>query len=134
MPELDASSAAADAYMTDRKRVSGMGTAGSGTAHFWRVTISSVALVVLMPLFVFTFGPVVGEPYEVVLAYYARPFPAIVAILTFLVGMHHFKDGVRVLITDYSRGLARKALIVAATCLSYAVALIGVLAVIRLAL
>ena len=132
MPELDAS--AADAYMTDRKRVSGTGTAGTGTAHFWRVTISSVALVVLVPLFLFTFGAVLGEPYEVVQAYYARPFPAIVAILTILVGMHHFKDGVRVLITDYSRGLTRKSLIVAATCLSYAVALIGVVAVIRLAL
>ena len=131
MPELDASSAA---FLTDRKRVSGLGSAGSGTAHFWRVTISSVALVVLVPLFVFTFGRVVGEPFEVVEAYYARPFPAIVAVLTFLVGMHHFKDGVRVLITDYTRGFVRKAWIVAATCLSYAVALTGVLAVVWLAL
>ena len=131
MPELDARGAS---YLTDHKRVSGLGSAGSGTAHFWRVTISSVALVVLVPLFVFTFGRAVGEPYEVVRAYYLRPFPAIVAALTFLVGMHHFKDGVRVLITDYTRGFARKAWIVGATCLSYAVALIGVLAVVRLAL
>ena len=131
MPELNAGQAA---YLTDRKRAVGTGSAGSGTAHFWRVTISSAALVFLMPLFVFTFGRVVGEPYEVVRAYYAQPFPAIVALLTFLVGMHHFKDGVRVLITDYSRGLTRKGLIVVATCLSYAVALIGVFCVIRLAL
>ena len=131
MPELDASSAS---YVTDRKRVSGMGSAGSGTAHFWRITITSVALIVLVPLFVFTFGRAVGEPYEAVRAYYLRPFPAIVAALTFLVGMHHFKDGVRVLITDYVRGFAREAWVVAATCLCYAIALIGVFAVVRLAL
>ena len=131
MPELNAGQAA---YLTDHKRVAGTGSAGSGTAHLWRVTISSIALVVLVPLFVFTFGRVVGEPYEAVRAYYLRPFPAIVAALTFLVGMHHFKDGVQVLITDYSRGLARKGLIVAATCVSYAVALTGLYAVVRLAL
>lgn len=131
MPELNAGQAA---YLTDRKRVAGMGSAGSGTAHHWRVTISSVALVILMPLFVFTFGRAVGEPYEVVRAYYLQPFPAIIAALTFLVGMHHLKDGLRVLITDYTRGITRKACIVAATCLSYAVALIGVFSVVRLAL
>ena len=131
MPEIDAATAN---YVTDRKRVSGTGTGGAPTAQHWRVTISSAALVVLAPLFLFTFGSVLGEPYEAVLAYYARPIPAAIAALTILVSMYHFRAGAQVLITDYTRGFTRKASIVAATCLSYAIALIGVFAVIRLAL
>ena len=50
------------AYLTDRKRVDGMGASGSGTTHFWHQTVLSAALVLLVPLFVFTFGAVLGAP------------------------------------------------------------------------
>ena len=69
-------------YLTDRKRAVGLGSAKSGVHHFWAMKVSSVALLILMPLFVFTFGPMLGEPHEAVVAYFARPFPAIVAALT----------------------------------------------------
>ncbi len=47
-----------------------------------------------------------GQPYEEVVAYYSRPFPAIVAALTILVvGFVHFRNGVQVLIEDYTDGL-----------------------------
>ena len=59
-------------YLTDRKRAEGMGSAKSGTAHHWSMTVSSVALLVLIPLFVFTFGSALGSSYEEVQAYYAR--------------------------------------------------------------
>lgn len=122
------------AYLTDRKRAVGLGSAKSGTEHFWSQTKSSVALLILVPLFVFTFGPMLGEPHEAVVAYFARPFPAIVAALTIAVGFVHFKNGVQVLIEDYSDGLTRKSLIIAMTCLSYAAAATGLFAIVRLAL
>ena len=50
------------AYLTDRKRAMGMGSAKSGTAHFWAMKVSSVALLILIPLFVFTFGSALGAP------------------------------------------------------------------------
>lgn len=121
------------AYMTDRKRAEGLGSAHGGTEHHWSMTINSAALVVLIPLFVFTFGPILGEPYEEVARFYSRPFPAIVAALTFVVGFYHFALGVRVLIDDYLRGAARKWSIVAAQCVSYAALATGVFAVARLA-
>ena len=43
-------------YLTDRKRVDGLGSAKTGTAHFWAMKTSSVALLLLIPLFVFMFG------------------------------------------------------------------------------
>lgn len=121
-------------YMTDRKRAIGMGSAKTGTEHFWNMTVSSVALVILVPLFVFTFGPMLGEPHEDVTAYFARPFPAIVAALTLVVGFMHFKNGVQVLIEDYTDGLTRKVLIIAMICVSYAAAATGLFALARMAL
>jgi succinate dehydrogenase / fumarate reductase membrane anchor subunit len=121
-------------YITARKQVSGLGASGTGTEHFWSVTISSVALVLLVPLFLFTIGTAVGEPYPEVVAYYSRPFPALVAALTLSVGWWHFAKGAHVLITDYTRGMTRKVLIIAVHIVSYAAALAGLYALARLAL
>ena len=122
------------AYLTDRKRASGLGSAKSGTEHHWKMMVSSVALVPLILAFIFTFGAVLGRPYEEVLAYYQRPVPAAIAALTFLVGFYHFRGGVQTLIEDYVHGFARKATIIGMICLSYTAAALGVLAVLRLAL
>ncbi|MCY4306334.1 MAG: succinate dehydrogenase, hydrophobic membrane anchor protein [Aestuariivita sp.] len=121
-------------FITDRKRAVGMGSAKSGTEHFWRVKIQSFALVLLMPLFVFTFGSKIGASYADITSYFSRPFPAIVAALTIVVGMVHFKDGVQVLIEDYIHGLAQKITIIIMICLSYAIAATGLFAIARLAL
>jgi len=96
------------AFVTDRKRVVGMGSAKSGTDHHWKMMVTSVALVVLIPLFIFTFGATLGSSYEEVVAYYARPVPAAIAALTFMVGFFHFRKGVQTLIEDYVHGIARK--------------------------
>jgi len=122
------------AFTTARKRALGLGSAKEGTAHFWSMTVSSAGLLILVPLFVFTFAPMLGASYEEVTAYFARPFPALVAALTLVVGFMHFKNGVRVLIEDYVSGLTRKILIIAMICLSYAAAATGLFALARLAL
>ena len=106
-------------YLTDRKRATGMGSAKSGTAHFWAMKVSSVALLILIPLFVFTFGTIVGEDYATVTAYFAHPFPALIAALTLIVGFEHFQSGAQVLIEDYVHGLAQKITIILIKCISY---------------
>ncbi|NOC93470.1 succinate dehydrogenase, hydrophobic membrane anchor protein [Ruegeria sp. HKCCD6604] len=121
-------------YLTDRKRAAGLGSAKSGTAHFWAMKVSSVALLILVPLFVFTFGPVLGQPFDVVLEYYSRPFPAIVAALTLAVGFKHFADGAQVMLEDYVHGTLKKVLIILVTCLSYGAAAAGIFAIARIAL
>lgn len=121
-------------YLTDRKRAAGLGSAKTGTEHHWSMMISSVALLILTPLFIFTVGAAMGGTYEEVTAYYARPFPALVAALTFLVGLHHFRGGVQVLIEDYVHGMARKIAIIGAICLSYGLIAIALFSIARLAL
>ena len=122
------------AFLTDIKRARGMGSAKSGTEHHWQMMVSSVALLILIPLFVFTVGPMIGSPYEDVVAYFARPFPVIVTGLTIVVGFLHFKGGVQTLIEDYVQGMARKVWIIAMICLSYAAIGTGLFALVRLAL
>ena len=122
------------AFLTDRKRAMGLGSAKSGTAHHWSMILSSVALLILLPLFVFTFGAALGGSYEEIVAYYSRPFPAIIAALTMLVTFKHFNDGVRTLLEDYVHGLAQKVAIIVMTCISYGAAAVGIFAIARLAL
>lgn len=120
-------------YMTAMKRAIGHGSAREGTERHWNTTKASVALLILTPMFLFTFGPILGEPYEEVLAYFARPFPAIVAALMIAVGFMHFRTGIRMVIEDYMHGTAREYTIIATTCLSYAAAATGIFAIARLA-
>lgn len=121
-------------YMTDRKRAVGLGSAKTGTEHHWQMQMSSYALLLLVPLFLIAFGPAVGSSHAEVVAHFGRPFPAIVTALTIVVGFHHFRSGVQVLIEDYSHGLTRKLLIVAMTCLSYGAMATGLFALVRMAL
>ena len=122
------------AFMTARKRVEGMGSAKEGTRHFWNTTVTSIALLILVPLFVFTLGPALGDSHIAVIARFSQPFPAIVAALTLVVGWVHFRHGVQVLLEDYTHGMTRQVLLVAVICLSYAAAATGLYALVRIAL
>ena len=121
-------------FITDRKRATGLGSAKTGTEHHWHMMITSVALVPLVIMFILSFGAILGSPYEDVIAYYQRPFPAIIAILTLLVGFNHFANGARSTIEDYTGGLKRKALLIGLICLSYSAAAFAIFAIVRIAL
>lgn len=120
-------------YLTDRKRAVGKGASGSGTAHFWGQAISAVGLLILMPLFALTFGCALGLPYEEAIAYYQRPFPAIIAAMTLVTAMVHFRHGIQVVIEDYSRGVTKKVLVICCTATSYTVLAIGLYGLARIA-
>ena len=121
-------------YMTDRKRAQGLGASGTGTEHHWNMTVTSYALLILIPLFVFTTGLGIGLHYLEARAYFGRPFPAVVAGLTFVVGLIHFHQGFRTLIEDYVHGHARVLTIIGGICLSYALIGAALWAILRLAL
>lgn len=121
-------------FLTPRKRADGLGAAKSGTHHHWQMQVTGLALTLLVPAFIFTFGPILGSSHEEVLAYYARPLPAIVAALTLVVGLLHFAAGAQMAIEDYAHGLTRKVLILGAQFVSYAAAAVTLFALVRLVL
>lgn len=122
------------AYVTDRKRVTGLGSAKSGTAHHWTMTVTSVALLILTPFFLGIIGGLLGQPHEAVVASLSRPMPALIVAAYLVVGMHHMRLGMQVLIEDYTRGLSRKVGLIATTILCYGLAAGGLVALAQIAL
>jgi succinate dehydrogenase / fumarate reductase, membrane anchor subunit len=122
------------AYVTDRKRVTGLGSAKSGTAHHWTMTVTSVALLLLTPFFLFIIGGLLGQPHTDVVASLSRPMPALVVSAYLVVGMHHMRLGMQVLIEDYFRGLSRKIGLIVTTILCYGLAAGGLVALAQIAL
>jgi succinate dehydrogenase / fumarate reductase, membrane anchor subunit len=121
-------------YLTPRKRAEGRGSAHAGPEHHWAMTVSSVALAFLVPVWLYIFGSALGGTRAEVLDTFARPFPAILTALVLVVGMRHFAMGATTVIEDYARGTTRKALIIAAILLSWLIAATGLFALARIAL
>lgn len=121
-------------YLTDRKRAQGMGAGRQGTHHHWQMMASSVALVFLVPLFVFTFANGLGGTYEEVLAYYSRPFPAIITGLTLVVVITHLMREAQAAIEDYVHGVAEKLALIGVAAFSYTLIAAGLFALVKLAL
>lgn len=122
------------AYVTDRKRVTGLGAARSGTSHHWSMTVTSVALLVLTPFFLGIIGSALGSDHADVVATLSRPIPALVVAAYLIVGSHHLRLGMQTLIEDYTGGLTRKISIIVTTILSYGIALGGLVALMQIAL
>ncbi len=122
------------AFVTDRKRVTGLGAARSGTGHHWTMTVTSVALLILTPFFLGIIGSALGSDHADVVATLSRPIPALIVAAYLIVGSHHLRLGMQTLIEDYTRGLTRKACIIVTTILSYGIALGGLVALVQIAL
>ena len=121
-------------YLTPRKRAEGRGAAHHGAEHHWAMTVSSVGLAFLVPLWLYIFGSALGDTREAVLATFSRPLPAILTALVLVVGMRHFAMGATTMIEDYVRGTARKMLIIFVISLSWVIAATGLFALARMAL
>lgn len=121
-------------YLTDRKRARGLGAARRGTHHHWQMMITSMLLVILVPSFAITFALGLGGSYEEVLAYYGRPLPALITLLTLVVVIFHLMQETIVAVEDYVHGTAGKLTIVAVTAASYTLMAAGIFAVAKLAL
>jgi succinate dehydrogenase / fumarate reductase, membrane anchor subunit len=121
-------------YLTDRKRAEGKGSAHAGAHHHWAMTVSSVALLVMLPIWVFVFGRALGGSRADVLAAFGNPFMAILTALVLVVGMRHFAMGATTMIEDYARGTTRRMLIIFITALSGVIAATGLFALVRIAL
>lgn len=121
-------------YITPRKAADGLGASGTGTEAHWFLTVSAVGLAILTPLFLIVVGCALKLPREGVVAYFARPFPAVITGLFIIVGMLHFIRGTRVMIDDYLYHGANKAAVIASVIFSWTVIACAVYALVRMAL
>lgn len=121
-------------YRTDRQRVQGLGVAHTGVEHWWVQRVYAAALIPLTVLFIFPFARALGSGWEAARAVYASPFNAIIAMLFFLAAFNHMRLGLQDIIEDYvHQKTIRTVLLVLNVCGCWALALIGIFAVARIA-
>ncbi|MGE6741455.1 succinate dehydrogenase, hydrophobic membrane anchor protein [Allorhizobium pseudoryzae] len=82
-------------------KVRGLGSAKSGTEHFWKVRTTSIALVPLLLFYVVFLVMYAGKPFADVISALSNPFVATINALTIIASIVHMKLGMEEIIQDY---------------------------------
>ena len=118
---------------TPLKRVRGLGSARSGTQHFWHQRLTALANVPLVIFFVILMISLAGESHEVVLNRLASPWVAIVFILTMISISYHMRLGMQIIIEDYVHGEPQRVLLlIANTFFALIVAAASIFAILKI--
>jgi succinate dehydrogenase / fumarate reductase, membrane anchor subunit len=117
---------------TPLARVRHLGSARSGTDHFWRQRITSVALIPLTIAFVFIVIGLLGRNHAAAVQILGSPFVAIVMILFVISSVYHMWLGMQVIIEDYVHGDTKLTLLMANGFFCFTVGLASIYAVLKL--
>jgi succinate dehydrogenase / fumarate reductase membrane anchor subunit len=121
-------------FRTPLGKVRGLGSAKSGTEHWWMQRVTAIAN---LPLVLFTTGFVIvhlGASRAEVAASIANPFVAMALALTAVSVLWHMRLGMQVIIEDYVRGGARVVLLLLNTFFTFALGLAALLAIAKMSL
>ncbi|WP_246120869.1 succinate dehydrogenase, hydrophobic membrane anchor protein [Luteimonas granuli] len=99
MTDVDAK--AIPEYPTPLKRARALGSAKSGTGHFWWQRVTAVVLALLVPWLVGILVSLVGADLGHVHDVFSRPYNAILMALFVVALFWHAKLGLQVVIEDY---------------------------------
>ncbi len=86
---------------TPLNQVRGLGSAQEGVGHFWHQRMTAVALIPLVLWLLVSLYHHIGDPYEEMVAWLARPQTAIPFLFLILAGFYHMKLGLQVVVEDY---------------------------------
>lgn len=120
-------------FLTPAKAARGLGSAKSGTAHHIRQRVSALALIVLVPWFLFALINAATGGYDIARAWAGQPLNAALLVLTAGAAFFHMRLGMQVIIEDYIIGTGlRGALLILNTFVSLALFVAVMLAVVKL--
>ena len=88
-------------FLTPTKAARGLGSAKSDTHHHIGQRVSAIALIFLVPWFLFSVINAVQGGEEAAIEWVAQPLPAILLILTAGATVYHMRLGMQVVIEDY---------------------------------
>ncbi|WP_421988915.1 succinate dehydrogenase, hydrophobic membrane anchor protein [Roseococcus sp.] len=91
------------ALRTPLGRVRGLGSAKSGTHHWWMQRVTSIALLPLTLWFVVSMIGLAGTTYLETLLWIATPLNAVLMLALILLTFHHMAAGLQVVVEDYVR-------------------------------
>jgi succinate dehydrogenase membrane anchor subunit len=114
-------------------RVRFLGAARTGTSHFWRQRLTSVANVPLTIAVVVIIMALLGRNHAAVVQILGSTFVAITMLLFILNSVYHMWLGMQVIIEDYVQDeLAKVVALMSNTFFSFAVGLAAVFAILKL--
>src|SRR2546425_13166088 len=118
---------------TPLARVRGLGSAKSGTEHFWRQRLTAVANIPLTIAFVVIVVALLGRNHAAVVQILGSPLVAVILLLFILSITIHMRIGMQVIIEDYVHDEGTKlVLLLANTFFAVAVGLVSTFAVLML--
>ena len=118
---------------TPLARVRGLGSAKSGTGHFWHQRLTALANVPLTIGFIAILMSLLGRGHAAVVQIIGSPLVAIVMLLFIGSATYHMKLGMQVIIEDYVHDEKLKvAAVIANTFFAIAVAAVTVFAILKL--
>jgi succinate dehydrogenase / fumarate reductase membrane anchor subunit len=86
---------------TPLRRARGLGSAKSGTKHWWAQRVTAVALIPLTIWFVIAMITATGNDYNDARQFIGNPINAVLFILLIGATFHHAQLGLQVVIEDY---------------------------------
>ncbi len=105
-------------------RVRGLGSAKTGTHHWWMQRVTSVALLPLFLWFVYACFALAGASYAETKAFVGSPVNAVLFLVLIGFLFHHMASGLQVVVEDYVRPDIRRmtvVLVIKAVCVLLAV-------------
>ena len=93
-------------------RARGLGSAKTGTDHWWMQRVTALALIPLVIWFVVSMIIVTGADHETALAFIGSPINAVLLTLLIIATFYHGQLGLQVVIEDYVHGEFTKVLLV----------------------
>lgn len=116
-------------------RARGLGSAKDGTHHWWLQRVTAIALVPLGLWFAATLVRLAHADWETAVAAFASPAVTVLALLGVVVGFHHLKLGLQVVIEDYVHHKPTEIFLqIAQTFFCAVLGLLGAVSVLRLGL
>ena len=82
-------------------RAKGLGSARSGTGHWWAMKVSSIVLLLLAPFFMAGLVYMSTMPFDVARLWLAHPVRGLALLTYLLVSLWHSYLGLRVVVEDY---------------------------------
>jgi len=120
---------------TPLARVRHLGSARSGTHHWWMQRLSALALVPLTIWFAIAVVQLIGADYVTVKLWLAKPYSMIAMIATIALSFYHGQLGLQVVIEDYITAEWQKlTAIILVKFAAVALGLTGIVAVLRVGL
>ena len=122
-------------FRTALNNARGLGSAKSGTHHFWMQRVTALALVPLMLWLSWSMIGLGGLDHAAALVWVSAPTTAVLLISTLIALFYHADLGLQVIIEDYVHAEGVKFIsLIALRFVSVLLALASVLAVLRISL